>query len=214
MPHLHEQTEKDAQSRIARKYRTLGYEVLENPGPDRLPDFMHGVTPDIIAQSRRDNVVIEIKRHASLKGSNDLVGIAERVSGRPDWRFELVVFDDADDVASPLPGTDYEHLWNMVRIANRHGLFEMAYAYLIQMIACTVQSLAKKNQISLREKSDRTLLLDLGFRGIVPDRLLEQCLSALSTRNNLIHSFDQSTSVSQQDVLSLTALAVELRQLS
>ena len=171
---LHEQAERDAQSRGARKYRTLGYEVLENPGPDRLPDFMRGVTPDIIARSRRDNVAIEIKRHASLKGSNGLVGIAERVSGRPDWRFELVVFDDADDAASPLPGTDHEHLRTMVRTANRHGLFEMAYVYLVHMIACAVQDLAKKNQISLRDKSDRTLLLDLGFRGIVPDRLLEQ----------------------------------------
>jgi hypothetical protein len=101
--------ERSTQRRVTRKYKTLGYEVLENPGPDLLPDFMQGVAPDIIARSSSDNVVIEVKGHASLKGSNDLVGIAERVSGHPDWRFELVVVDEAGDSVSA-SDADYERV--------------------------------------------------------------------------------------------------------
>ncbi len=77
--------EHRAQKTVARKYKSLGYDVVEHPAPDRLPSFLRGVTPDIVARSDSDNVIIEVKRHASLKGSNDLVNLADRISGYPNW---------------------------------------------------------------------------------------------------------------------------------
>ena len=74
-----------AQKRIAREYRLLGYDVVEHPTSDGLPEFMVGAISDIVARSASDNVVIEVKRHGSLKGSNDLVNIAERVSKHLSW---------------------------------------------------------------------------------------------------------------------------------
>lgn len=44
--------------RVARKYRLLGYEVEENPEAELLPEFMQGVRPGILAQSKFDNVVV------------------------------------------------------------------------------------------------------------------------------------------------------------
>lgn len=93
MVQTRQNTEGLAQQRIARKYKLLGYEVLENPEADLLPEFMHGVSPNIVAQSNSDNVIIEVKTNSSLKGSNDLIGIAERVLSHSDWRFELVILD-------------------------------------------------------------------------------------------------------------------------
>jgi len=202
--------ERSAQRRIARKYKTLGYEVLENPGPDLLPDFMRGVAPDIVARSSSDNVVIEVKQHASLKGSNDLVGIAERVSGHPDWRFKLVVVDEAENIKSN-SDEDYKKLLEKVNIATSYQLFDMAFVYLVNVLVRTAHDLAKKSGIPTT-KADRSLFLDLGFKGVLPNDLLELCLDALSTRNNLVHALDR-TSPSADDVQSLLRLYEVLKQL-
>ncbi len=75
--------EHRAQKTVARRYKSLGYDVVEHPAPDRLPSFLRGVTPDIVARSDSDNVIIEVKRHASLKGSNDLAAIIHQPGAMP-----------------------------------------------------------------------------------------------------------------------------------
>lgn len=203
--------ERSAQRRIARKYKTMGYEVLENPGPDRLPDFMRGAAPDIVARSSSDNVVIEVKRHASLRGSNNLIGIAERISGHPDWRFELVVVDEADG-NGPASDADYERVLERVHAAMSHQLFDVAFVYLVNVLVRIARDLAKKRGLSFTNKADRNLFLDLGFRGSLPNDLLELCLSALSMRNDLAHALD-GNSPSMDDVQSLLQLCGALKQL-
>lgn len=91
MAQRRQSTDSVAQHRVAQKYRLLGYEVEENPDSALLPEFMRGVRPDILARSKLDNVVVEVKEGSALKGSNDIVGIARRISEHPEWRFELVV---------------------------------------------------------------------------------------------------------------------------
>lgn len=203
-------TENAARKRLARKYRTLGYDVQENPGPDRLPDFMRDVSPDIVALSASDNVVIEIKTHASLKGSNDIVGIAERVSGHADWRFELVVLEDTPERAAS-SGTDYRHVQEQVRVAMGNRLFDMASVYLVNALLRLARDLARRNGVLAGDKSDRNLLLDMGFAGVLPDTLLDQCLSALAARNRPAHA--GTSGPSEQEVEDLLRLYGEVQSL-
>lgn len=212
MPQVDHMTELAAQKRLARKYKVLGYDVQENPGPDRLPDFMRGAAPDIVARSLSDNVVIEIKRHASLKGSNDIIGIAERVSGHPDWRFELVVLEDEHDngVSSEV---DYQKLLEKVHAATSNRLFDMAFVYLVNVLVQTARDLANKSGVSVSDRGDRTLFLDMGFKGILPNGLVEQCLSALSMRNHLAHAHTGTASPLEKEVQGLLRLCEEVRGL-
>jgi Holliday junction resolvase len=66
-------TRKDQRScnrqTAARQYRKLGYEVVECPSGDQLRPFLCGFSPDLIATSDDDHVVLEIKRAADLKGA-------------------------------------------------------------------------------------------------------------------------------------------------
>jgi len=201
-----------AQQRIARKYRLLGYDVLENPEADRLPEFMRGVTPDIVAQSKSDNVVIEVKRHSSLQGSNDLVGIAERVSGHPEWRFELVVLDDDEQTRPVRPAMDYDSLLKKVQLATSAHLPDMAYAYLADIMVAITRDLASQYNVNFRDKSDRNLFADLGFKGILPEALTMDCLSVLSTRNNLLHALDHGEGPSEADLQRLLQLCEQLKE--
>ena len=135
-----------AQQRIARKYKLLGYDVQENPRADVLPEFMRGANPAIVAQSKPDNVVIEVKRHSSLKGSNDLVGIAERVSSHPGWRFELVVLDEEDGARPAGPAMNYDSLLQKVQAAMQARLPDVAYAYLTYILSAAARDLAKNTR--------------------------------------------------------------------
>jgi hypothetical protein len=211
-PHVNDVQERAAQKKVVRKYTSLGYDVLENPGPDVLPEFMRGMEPDIVARSSADNVVIEVKTHASLKGSNDLVGIAERVAGHADWRLELVVPDDIRDVEDT-SHVDYDKLLEMVRVAVANQLFDMAFVYLATILMQMGRHLAKRSNIPSGNKADRGVFLELGFKGVLPDALLEQCLTVLARRAELVHGERQMASTTDQEVQTVLHLVEVVRAL-
>ena len=209
------QTSQDvlAQRKVARKYKLLGYDVLENPEAEFLPDFMQGVTPDIIAFSKSDNVVVEVKNHSSLKGSNDLVGIAERVSDHPGWRFELVVLDDEQTAAPANVAANRAKLLETVNVASSAHLSGVAYVYLTNVLVSAARDVAAKYKITLKNEDEKTLLSELSFKGVLPERLTQECLSALIKRNDLVHRFDDANAPSKTDLEDLVQLCEQLGQL-
>jgi hypothetical protein len=188
MPQDDQDSERPARRRIARKYRSLGYEVLEQPEADLLPDFMRDVAPDLIARGGADNVVIEVKRNASLKGSNDLVRIVALVAGRPDWRVELVALDDDDIDEADDADIDLDGVNEKVTAAIKAGLPDVAYVYLAGIVVSTARDLAEIHRIRSDNKSDHDLFADLALRGIIPPALLQQCLDMLAARDGFVQA--------------------------
>ena len=205
--------EHRAQKTVARRYKSLGYDVVEHPAPDRLPSFLWGVTPDIVAQSESDNVIIEVKRHASLKGSNDLVNLADRISGHPNWRLELVVLGDRESDQSANSEVNFSHLLEKVKLASSIKLFDVAHVYLTAILVGTAYGIARRYGVKVRHKVDRALLEDLGFHGILPQDVVEASLAALSVRNSVAHASGEMASVSEEDVEALVRLCERMRQL-
>jgi uncharacterized protein YutE (UPF0331/DUF86 family) len=204
-----------AQHRVAQKYRLLGYEVEENPETALLPEFMRGVSPDILARSQFDNVVVEVKERSALKGSNDLVGIAQRISERPEWRFELVVLPTKRDQArSAIISTNYDDLLEKIQIAANVRLPEIAYIYLANIMVGQGHDLAKRHNVRVKGKTDRDLFLDLNFKGVLPEEMTQDCLSVLSMRNELAHIFDEAVKPSDKDLTNLLQLCRHLEELS
>ncbi len=214
MTNISEDLNAAVQRKVARKYRRLGYDVVVQPAPDRLPEFMQGVEPDIVARSQSDNVVIEVKRHSSLKGSNDMIGIAERVSSHPDWRFELVVIDNEENDRPAFVTTNYDSLLERVQIATEARLLDVAYVYLTHMLVAVAHDLSEKYGIKARNKTDRGVFEDLAFKGVLPDSLLKECLSVLLNRNTLVHTYDRSESLSEADLHNLLELCEQLKELA
>lgn len=212
MVQTRQNTEGLAQQRIARKYKLLGYEVLENPEADRLPEFMRGISPDIVARSNSDNVVIEVKTSSSLKGSNDLIGIAERVLDHSDWRFELVVLDENEPARLANPVANYDGLLKKVQIAISAHLPDMAYTYLTYVLVMAARDLARKYDIRFNDGTDRDLFRDLGFKGVLPETLMQNCLSVLSIRDDLLHTLAESGKPSETDLQHLLQLCEQLRE--
>ncbi len=206
--------EHRAQQTVARRYKSLGYDVVEHPDPDRLPGFLRGVTPDIVARSESDNVIIEVKRHASLKGSNDLVNLADRISGHPNWRFELVVLEDRESDQSASSEISFDRLLEKVSLANSVRLFDLSYVYLTIILSKTAVGIARRHGVKTRNKTDLVVLEDLGFKGILPQEVVEASLAALSVRNSVAHASGETARVSEEDVEALVRLCEHMRQLA
>ena len=200
-----------AQRKVARKCKLLGYEVLENPRPDHLPKFMRGTTPDIVARSALDNVVIEVKPHSALKGANDLVDMAERVSGHPDWRFELVVLDEGEHGRPLGAGPSGDDLLGTVQAAADAHLTDVATIYLAQVLAAAARDLARTHKIALGSKADRALLTELGFRGVLPQALVQRCLGVLDRRDDLIHTSNKREPPSMAELKDLLELCEQVK---
>ncbi len=213
MAHANQPSEVSAQTRVARKYKRLGYEVEQNPRPNALPDFLSDVTPDIVARSDSDNVIIEVKRHSSLKGSNDLVKLAERVSAHPDWRLELVVPDDARDQSSRGHDQSFQRLTEKIDFAISLKLYDLAYVYLIGVLIGIAHDLALANNLKARNISDKAIFMDLGFKGLLPENLLQSCLKALDARNEFIRLDADAEGASEGEVRRLIELCEQLNEL-
>jgi hypothetical protein len=206
--------EEAAQHRVAQNYRLLGYEVEENPESALLPDFMRGVRPDILARSKFDNVVVEVKERSALTGSNDLVGIAQKVADHPEWRFELVVIPAENDQAgSSIVTTNYDRLLEQAQKATSAGLPEMAYIYLASIMVVQGRELAKRHNVRVKGKTDRDLILDLNFKGVLPEEITNDCLSIISMRDELVHIFDTVVKPSDKELSHLLQLCRRLEEL-
>ena len=205
---------ESAQRKVARQYKMLGYDVTEHPSSDDLPDFMAGLTPDIIAQSASDNVVIEVKEHGALQGSNSLVNIADKVSQRPDWRFELVVLDDRESEILRQSESDFRHVLDVGKRLRDTELYTPGYVYLAAVLVSIAQKIARKSGVNVRNRSDRDLFHDLGFRGVIPQDIVTISLEALARRNAVARAIGGDGQVSQAEFNKLLDLCDRMQQLT
>src|SRR5690349_8796014 len=102
---------------IAAEYQARGYEVLVEPGPEKLPEFLASFHPDLVARGPNESVVVEIKVGTKTAASERFREIAETIQRQPGWRFSLVVIDPrSDEVAPPT-----QQLLDRKEIADRLG---------------------------------------------------------------------------------------------
>jgi len=84
---------------LASQYRSKGYEVYIHPDRSRVPDFMFGFVPDMIALSAADNVIVQVTSAREFD-PEQTQKLAEFIQNQKDWRFEvaLVNLPTAPDV--------------------------------------------------------------------------------------------------------------------
>lgn len=194
---------------IARRYERDGYRVtLPERGGD-LPAFLQGFTPDLIAESEGDRVVIEIKRSDAVPGSNELRDLAERVSGEPGWRFELVTLPPVERVAVPTVER-MEVIAGRARRAMSAGLNDVAYAYAWMAVEELLDALALQHGLSVAKMAIGQAVRELVFRGIIPREALDAVEQARAVRDHLVHA-EREILPSDAEIEGLLALGRGLR---
>lgn len=77
--------ERERLLQLAEEYRAKGYEILFQPSPADLPDFLKGYRPDMIVSRGDESVIVEVKSRSSLSSSSTeyLSALAEVVEQHP-----------------------------------------------------------------------------------------------------------------------------------
>ncbi len=184
---------------IAASYRRQGYRVTAAHGRNRddtaLPSFLTGCHPDLIAEKDGDHVVIEVKPARALKGSNDLIKLAERVAAEPGWRLELVTLKSPDN-DSLLLGPDW--LERMLQPIAPGANDVLTSLYLTAILEYLLRGLALRNDLRLRDKQPSRVAHELAFAGVVDEALLTRITDVLAWRDDLMHGLPTPPSAAEQ----------------
>ena len=77
--------ERERASAIAAEYRRKGYEVIEEPSTEQLPDFLSGYQPDLIVRKGDEAIIVEVKTRSSLAAYPQIRELARTLEGEPGW---------------------------------------------------------------------------------------------------------------------------------
>lgn len=195
---------------VARRYKRHGYRVTMPAEGTALPAFLKGFTPDLIAESDDDRVIVEVKQNSALRGSNELNAIAERVSREPGWRFELVTIPSVKSV-SPPAAERMDSIAKRARAAIDAGLTDAAYAYAWTVLEVLIGDLAVQNELPPAKRPIAQVARDLVARGIVSGEVLDAIEQAFATRNQVVHARERFMPTAES-VEKLLALGQRLRE--
>jgi len=191
-------TRSDRREQVVREYRSRGYEVIEDPRSEQLPDFLSPFHPDVVARGPAESVVIEIKPRSELAGSRELERIAEVVQRQPGWRLELVVTEDAGPSGGGAPSLTREDLAAILR--NVRNLLELdprqaesfgraAFLYAWSAAEVALRLLAEAEGIAVRRSDPAYILTQLATQAVITRDEYEFLVHAMHVRNAIAHGF-------------------------
>ena len=103
-------TERERAASVAGRYRQRGYQVVEEPATDQLPDFLQELNfqPDLLATNGLESVIVEIQSFGQVARSQVMERVAETVERHPNWRLELILGHLPEATDSEQPAEEFE----------------------------------------------------------------------------------------------------------
>jgi len=181
---------------LASEYRRKGYEVVIHPHPPDLPQFLSTFQLDMIATSRKDNVVVEIKSSADLI-SDVIVRLAEAIETQARWRLEIAVVNPTTAQELPVsgelvPDAQVQSLLREALDLKREQRYEAATIVAWSAAEAILRRLAQENGIEAERKSSDTVLKQLYASGLIDPGQYESFARAMQFRNAFAHGFAAS----------------------
>jgi uncharacterized protein YutE (UPF0331/DUF86 family) len=179
---------------IAAEYEARGYEVLIEPSPEQLPEFLGGFRPDLVARKPNESVVVEVKVGTQTAASERFRELAETIQRQPGWRFSLVVIDPrSDEVAPPTQQLlDRQEIVDRLGRAQellKTGATDAAFLLMWVSVEALLRHIATREGLPLERVPSSSLMKELFSLGILSRSELEVAQRAFSVRNALVHGF-------------------------
>jgi hypothetical protein len=201
-------------AKVAEDYRRRGYDVDVEPRGTRLPEFLDGFQPDMIARSPADSVVVEVKVGTHTSVAERFREVAARVNNQPGWRFSVVFVnpDRPDQISAAPPPAPLSVLQE--RAQNGDALFqagqsEAAFLLFFSALEGVLRRLGQRAQLPLESLPPSTLIRELYSAGEIDRAQFESLIRFLPIRNQLVHGFrlEESLDVEQLRLLVQALLA-------
>lgn len=194
---------------VARRYERDGYRVTMPKRGGGVPAFLGEYTPDLIAESERDRVIVEVKRSDAVRGSNELLEVAERVSREPGWRFELVAVPRVEQ-ASRWTDEHMSLIEDRARQVVAAGGADMAYVYAWGFLEILIPELASEHGLKFSKVPFMEGMRKLVSEGLVSREVLSEVEEAYNVRSRLLHA-EREPLPKADDVEKLLALGRRVR---
>ena len=180
-------------AKVAEDYRRRGYDVDVVPMGEKLPEFLGGFQPDLIARSPADSVVVEVKVGTRTSVGERLREVAERVNRQPGWRFSLVFVspDQPDQIseAQPAPLSLLQERAQNAAVLVQAGQSEAAFLLLFSALEGILRFLGHRAQLPLESLPPSALIRELYSAGEINGEEFESLMHLLPIRNRLVHGF-------------------------
>lgn len=186
--------ERQRAREIAEEYRSKGYEVIEQPSPEQLPDFLSGYHPGLLVRKGDEARVVEVKSRSSLGKDSQIRDLARLLQTKPNWNFELVVVGGVERFRAPEGARPFARDDILGRIEAADKILELGFpeaALLIAWSTCeaTVRLLTEEEGIVLDRFSPLYILDQAVMNGVISREDYNSLTNIMKYRNALVHGF-------------------------
>ncbi len=189
--------EKQRARDIAEEYRSQGYEVIEEPSPGQLPDFLFGYRPDLLIRKGNEAIIVEVKSRTSLARNPQVQDLARILQPKPHWNFELVIVEEGDQFhtlegARPLGRDDIQQGVEKAEKLLELGFSEAALLLTWSILEATLRFLSAEEGISLNRLDSFYILKQAAMNGIISRNDYNFLMNVMKHRNALAHGFKEN----------------------
>ena len=179
---------------IAEEYRRRGYEVIEEPAQEQLPDFLSGYHPDLLIRKGDEARVVEVKSRAALTKEPQIRELARLLHTKPNWNFELVIVGEEEQLRTPEGAHPFDRDDILRGIQASEQLLELGFSEAALLLAwssleATVRLLAMKEDLILDRLDPLYILNQAVMHGIISRDEYNFLTKVMKYRNALAHGF-------------------------
>jgi uncharacterized protein YutE (UPF0331/DUF86 family) len=179
---------------LAEEYRSRGYEVIEEPSPAQLPDFLSGYRPDLLVRKGDEAIVVEVKSRSSLAKDAQIRELAQLLQTKPHWNFELVVVGESERMSAPAGARPFERDDILRRIEAAEKLLESGFSEAALLLAwstseATLRLLIEEEGIVLDHLNPPYILKQAVMHGVIARDEYNFLTNVIKYRNALVHGF-------------------------
>jgi uncharacterized protein YutE (UPF0331/DUF86 family) len=179
---------------IAGEYRSKGYEVIEEPTQEQLPDFLSGYHPDLLVRKGDEARVVVVKSRASLAQEPQIRDLARLLHTKPNWNFELVLLGEKEQMSLPEGAYAFDREDILSGIQESERLLELEFSEAALLLAwssaeATIRLLTAAEGIVLDRLTPVYILKQAVMYGVISRDEYNFLTKAMQYRNALVHGF-------------------------
>ena len=185
-------SERQFIAKKAAEYRSRGYEVFQ----DATLDFLPGFRADLVVRKDGETRVIEVKTRTSLAVTPQMTELAEAISARPGWSFDLLVVGEPERLEAPESAQPFTESHIDRRIDQAEKVLAMGFveaAFLLAWSACeaAVRVLTAAEGVDIRRVTHSGYILGQAvYHGAISRNDDAYLSDMLAYRNAIVHGFD------------------------
>jgi hypothetical protein len=199
--------ESDVIARVADAYRRRGYDVDVMPRGSRLPEFLGGFRPDLIARNPTESVVVKVQIGTRTSVAERLRDVAESVNREPGWRFSLAFANPgrSDDIleAEPAPLSVLEGRLRRAEDLVGRGQEEAAFLLFFSALEGILRVLGRRAHLPVENLPPTALFRELYSAGEIEREHFEALMRLQPTRDLLAHGFQTQDLPDLQEIREL-----------